>query len=253
MKKVIFTIFFITLLATVKASAEVVVYLASGYGTGQEVQLTLGNLADPNFPKPRHDLPVLFVHGQQFGDSKSYLGDWQQSFNGLPSFRETLGVAENSWLGIEPYYIDLEDFQDDEEKKNRSIEDEALKIKEAVQLILLHQGDPGAARIKVAVIAFGKGAISARCYLKKLWEDQNRRLSFHPVSELIAISPPNHGLSAEEGFEESADRDSLVMKQLCNGYDENCNRYPEPGSHDFIEKLIGTEPDIFLIQKIARE
>ncbi len=240
------TILFIFFVAAINMSAEVTVYLAPTYGTdGKEVQLTLEGLTSPDFPRPKHHIPVLFVHGHHFinrewvggATPKSYQQDWQQPFNDLPCFRETLKLAENSWLEIEPYYIDLEDYRDDEEKKNRSIEEDASKIQEAIKLILLHQGDPGATNKKVAIIAYGKGAISARYYLDKLWKEQNRRLSFHPVSELIAISPPNHGFPVHRV--DIMDRDSLQYQQLSNGYDENCNRFPDPRSHDFIEKLNG--------------
>jgi len=269
MLKMRLIIVFIFFAAAIKAAAEVTVYLAPGYSTdGKEVQLTLEGLTNPKFPRPNNHNPVLFVHGHHFinilkkhpkktsfGDEvpkerhqtdrewvggatpKSYQRDWQRPGNGLPCFRDTLELAENSWLEIEPYYIDLEDYQDDEEKKNRSIEADALKIQEAVNLILLHQGDPGATNIKVAIIAYGKGAISARFYLDKLWEEQKRRLSFHPVSELIAISPPNHGFPANRVA--IMDRDSLQYQQLSNGYDESCTRFPNPRSHDFIEKLNG--------------
>lgn len=231
-------ILFIFSAAAILISAEVTVYMAPFYGSdGKEVQLTLEGLTNPNFPRPRHHIPVLFIHGHHFGTNKSYQRDWQQPFNGLTCFRETLGLVENSWLEIEPYYIDLEDYRDDEEKKNRSIGEDAFKIQEAIKLILLHQGDPGGTNKKVAIIAYGKGAISARCYLDKLWKDQNRRLAYHPVSELIAISPPNHGFPA--GRMDIMDRDSLQYQQLSNGYNETCNRHPDPRSHDFIEKLNG--------------
>jgi len=237
MKMKLITVF-IFLAAAIHTAAEVTVYLDPTYSSaGKEVQLTLEGLANPKFPRPKHHNPVLFVHGHHFGSTKSYQRDWQRPGNGLPCFRETLELAENSWLEIEPYYIDLEDFRDDEEKKNRSIEEDALKIQEAVNLILLHQGDPGATHKKVAIIAYGKGAISARCYLDKLWKEQNRRLAFHPVSALIAISPPNHGFPANRG--DIVDRDSLQYQQLSNGYDENCTRFPHPRGHDFIEKLNG--------------
>ena len=266
MKLIILFVFFV---AAINVTAEVTVYLAPAYGAdGKDLQLTLEGLTNPDFPRPKHHNPVLFVHGHHFinilkkhakktsfwdevpkerhqtdrewvggATPKSYQRDWQQPFNDLPCFRETLELAENSWLEIEPYYIDLEDYRNNKEKKNRSIEEDAFKIQEAIKLILLHQGDPGATNKKVAIIAYGKAAISARCYLDKLWKEQNRRLSFHPVSELIAISPPNHGFPADRI--DIMDRDSLQYQQLSNGYDENCNRYPALGSHDFIEKLNG--------------
>jgi hypothetical protein len=238
MNKMGLIIVFIFLAAAIHMTAEVTVYLDPIYGShGKEVQLTLEGLTNSKFPRPINHNPVLFVHGHHYGNTKSYQRDWQRPGNGLPCFRETLELAENSWLEIEPYYIDLEDYGDDEEKINRSIEADALKIQEAVNLILLHQGDPGATNKKVAIIAYGKGAISARFYLDKLWKEQNRRLSFHPISALIAISPPNHGFPADRF--DIMDRDSLQYQQLSNGYDENCSRFPNPRSHDFIEKLNG--------------
>ncbi len=180
MKHIILLLLFIILAGTITLPADVTVYLDPAYGTGgKNIQLTIENLNDPHFPKPKHHQPVLFVH-----DHRS---DGEKDFR---SFRETLALPENARLGIEPYYIHLED---------HNYTANAAKIKEAVELVLLHQDDPGANRKKTAIIAFGNGAVSARFYLKKLWENQNKRLSFHPVSELIAISPPSHGMEGMEG------------------------------------------------------
>ena len=179
MKHIILLLFFIILLGTVTLPADVTVYLDPAYGSdGKEIQLTMENINDPNFPKPKLHQPVLFVHNHHFDDEKD-----------VRSFRETLALPENARLGIEPYYLDLEDGK---------YADNAAKIKEAVELILLHQDDPGANRKKVAIIAFGRGALSARLYLKELWEKQHKQLSFHPVSEFIAVSPPNHGMKGME-------------------------------------------------------
>ena len=220
------------------------VYLDPRYSTeadGKDIQLSAESLIYPDFPKPINHLPVLFIHDHHFGRSqgKNFRKNWQQSLNGLPCFQETLELTENAWLGIEPYYIDLEDYKDDDEKKNRSIEEDARKIKEAVELILLHQDDPAAKTTKVVIIACGSGAISTRYFLKDLWKNQNKRLAFHPVSEFIAISPPNHGLNATNDFIQTIGQDILAFKQLNNGFDENCNRFSDPRSHDFIEKLNG--------------
>ncbi len=235
---------FTILFGAVTLWADVKVYLDPRYSTeadGKDIQLTAESLIYPDFPKPKNHLPVLFVHGHHFGRSKgkNFRKTWQQSVNGLPSFQETLELAENSWPGIEPYYIDLEDHKNADEKKNRSIEEDARKIKEAVELILLHQDDPAAKARKVVIIAYGSGVVSARYFLKDLWERQNKRLFFHPVSEFIAISPPNHGLNTTKHFIKTIDQDSLALQQLNNGWDENCNRFSDPRSHDFIEKLNG--------------
>jgi Mg-chelatase subunit ChlD len=221
---------------------DAVVYLDPEYSMdGQEVRLTTESLMDPNFPQPGNNLPVLFVHGHNFEleEGKNFKKNWQQSLNGLPSFRETLELQANAPLGIEPYYIDLEDYTDDNEKKNRTIREDAEKIKEAVQLVLLHQGDPGAQTKKVVIIAYSRGTISARYYLKTLWENQNRRLDFHPVSEFIAISPPNHGTDSTALFIETTGKGSLALKQINNGYKENCGQFSDPLSHDFIQNLNG--------------
>lgn len=177
MKHIILLLLFIILAGTITLSADVTVYLDPAYGTDGkniQLQLTIENLNDPGFPKPKHHQPVLFVH--------DHFSDGEEHFR---SFREALALRENARLGIEPYYIALE---------GHEYSDNAAKIKDAVELILLHQDDPGANRKKTAIIAFGNGAISARFYLKQLWENQGKRLSFHPVSELIAVSPPNHGM-----------------------------------------------------------
>jgi len=180
MKHIILLFFFIIiLLGTVTLPADVTVYLDPAYGSdGKEIQLTMENINDPNFPKPKHHQPVLFVHNRHFDSEKN-----------VRSFRETLALPQNARLGIEPYYIHLEE---------NNYADNAAKIKEAVELILLHQDDPGANREKVAIIAFGSEVLSARLYLKELWEKQHKQLSFHPVSELIAVSPPNHGMKGME-------------------------------------------------------
>lgn len=204
MRHTILLLFFIILLGTETLPADVTVYLDPTYGTDGkniQLQLTIENLNDPGFPKPKHYQPVLFVH--------DHFSDGEKSFR---SFRETLALPENARLGIEPYYIDLEDSK---------YADNAAKIKEAVELILLHQDDPGANRKKVAIIAFGNGALSARLYLKRLWENQEKRLAFHPVSELIAVSPPNHGM---EGME---DKDIEFIEAL-NGHPMDDSR---PGNY----------------------
>ena len=171
--------------------AEVTVYLDPIYNTnGKDIQLTVENLMDPKFPKPKNQLPVLFIPELVSRNENSFRECFQQSLNGLPSFRDTLQVEENSSLGIEPYYMDSNTFTED-----NSIEANAHKIEEAVNLILLHQGAPEAKTKKVAIIAYGSGAASTHIYLKNLWERQNKKLSFQPVSEFIAISPSNNDLN----------------------------------------------------------
>ncbi|HLP48273.1 MAG TPA: choice-of-anchor X domain-containing protein, partial [Candidatus Kapabacteria bacterium] len=172
-------------------TAEVTLYLDPVYSSsGEDLRLTVENLMNSSFPKPKNQLPVLFITGHDFGNGNNFHGIFQQPFNGLPCFRDTLLQAGNSFLGIEPYYLDLETSTGD-----GGIKIDAGKIEEAVNLILLHQGTPGAETKKVVIIAHGNSVISTRYYLKNLWERQNKRLSFHPVSEFIAISPPNDDLN----------------------------------------------------------
>lgn len=166
--------------------ADVAVYLDPVYSSdGKDIRLTVENLMNPNFPKPKNQLPVLFVPGYDFGNRTGFREIFQRPFNGRPCFRDTLLQAENSPLEIEPYYLDLET---PKENENVSTAEDAGKIEEAVRLILLHQGAPDAKTKKVVIIAYGSGAASARHYLKNLWERQNKKLSFHPVSEFIAIN-----------------------------------------------------------------
>jgi Mg-chelatase subunit ChlD len=197
MKKKILLLSVLIFLVAVKLPAEgakVKVYLDPSYSTtGEDIRLTLDSFIDPGFPEPRNHLPVLFIHDNGVEDGKHFRKHWQQPLNGWPSFMETLQLPENSRLGIEPYYIDLDDSDNSEGTKNRSVEEDARKIKEAIGLILFHQDDPAAKNKKVVIIAYGSGAITARYYLKDLWETQNKSLAFHPVSEFIAVSPPNHG------------------------------------------------------------
>lgn len=175
--------------------ADVAVYLDPVYSTnGKDIRLTVENLLDPNFPKPKNQLPVLFVPGHDFGNTTGFREIFQQPFNGLPCFRDTLLIAENSSLEIEPYYLDMET---PAEGETNSTEVDAGKIEEAVKLVLLHQGAPDAKTKKVVIIAYGSGAASVRYYLKDLWERQNKKLSFHPVSEFIAINAAPTDLCAK--------------------------------------------------------
>jgi hypothetical protein len=226
----------IVLTGTVNAAGNVKLFLDPSYNTdGKEILLTVENLENPKFPKPKHGRPVLFIHDIRFNkneeDGKSFRRDFQLSFNGLPSFQETLAAPGNVHLDIEPYYLDLEeDPGDDREAEDsgyRSIEADAARIKEAVELILLRHDDPAAHEKKVSIIAYGCGAISARFYLNELWEKQDKQLPFHPVSELIAISPPNHGFN-EKSWQIACNMSDDFIEKL-NGHslrDTNTLHYP---------------------------
>ncbi|NJN00843.1 MAG: hypothetical protein HC793_04580, partial [Aquincola sp.] len=137
-------------------------------------------------PPDRPKLPVLFVHGHNPTDDDTdfnYKKNWWNDLNTLPSFKRTLEA--NLGLGIEPYYIRFED-------QDRSIDLDANEIQEAVDLILQRHDPNGTANVRVAIIAYSKGTISARKYLKNLDAQQP---ALNPISTFVAIAPPNHGIN----------------------------------------------------------
>lgn len=144
-------------------------------------------------------LPVLFVHGHNTDSANdadfNYQKNWQDTTR--VSFKPTLGL--NPALDIEDYYIRFED-------QSHSISEDATDISDAIDLIL-HRHDPNYAyphvsgqtsHVKVVIVAYSKGTLSARLYLKSLVTNivgmPPPRPGFNPVSEFIAISPPNHGI-----------------------------------------------------------
>ncbi|MCB1033281.1 MAG: hypothetical protein KDD47_05545 [Acidobacteria bacterium] len=198
--------------------------------------------------EPANPLPVLFVHGHNLtSDSdldRNYEKNWVDRLCDLPSFDEALG--HNPRLDIEAYYLRFED-------QHRPVEDDAAEIARAVDLIL-HRHDPSydpqdpdrRTNARVAVIALSKGTISTRLYLKWLDDytasgcDGSRDLpcvkaGFNPVSEFIAIAPPNHGL---RNLATSKVKGSYALSQLNNGYGKHCLIELEKGL-DFIENLNG--------------
>ncbi len=176
-----------------------------------EIRLADDTVLGPNSPAPAGRKPVLFVHGHKPGLSPepgpNYIVNWQDPRDGT-SFKNTLEHADNSQLDIEAYYINFAD-------QDRSILDDANAISFAVTRILKRH-DPnfdqtGTTAVRVAIIAYSKGTLSARLYLKSLDEpladlpadfpaavsDDNVLVpppAFNPVSEFVAISPPNHGI-----------------------------------------------------------
>jgi hypothetical protein len=204
---------------------------------------------DANSPPPQGRLPVLFVHGHNDNEQDTnfnYRQNWQEALRGLPSFKDALRLEENSGLGIEPYYIRFRD-------QSRSITVDAREIGDAIDRIL-HRHDPAydyphnpaqTTHVQVVIIAYSKGTISARQYLKSL-ETQvpgmpAPRPGFRPVSEFIAIAPPNHGIRARA----FASTNSLSVKQLYNGYRPqgllfNCgDSFNTPDATDYIQLLNG--------------
>lgn len=209
-----------------------------------DVHLADDSLLDAGSPAPQGNLPVLFVHGHGGDDEASdpnYQNNWQETLNGLPSFSQALDLAENDGLGIEEYYIRFLD-------QDRSITDDAAEIGEAIELIL-HRHDPNypaePTPVQVAVIAYSKGTISARQYLKSLQTQvpglPAPRPDFRPVSEFAAIAPPNHGIDTIL----FATTTSLAVEQLYNGYRPDgaffdCgDSFNNSAATDYIELLNG--------------
>lgn len=187
----------------------------------------------PENPTPLNTtrIPILFVHGHNLNEAMdqgfNYRKNWQQPLDysillKLPSFKIALDLPQNANLGVEPYYIRFQD-------QNRSITEDAAEIGEAVSRILRRHDDPGASQVKVVIIAYSKGTMSTRWYLN------NMMPASQPVSEFIAISPPNHGLRASTNVTPS----SLALRQLNNGFDDQCGAFNEVESMNFIEILNG--------------
>lgn len=186
--------------------------------------------------------PVLFVHGH----FHNFQETWLEPVNGFTSFGAAL--TANSQLGIKPYFINFQN-------NNRSIVEDAIEIGQAIEIILGRHNlnydpdNPDSIVRKVAIIAYSKGAISTRLYLKTLYPLEgeffpdvlggpvilpDRDTSFRPVSEFIAISPPNHGLK-----QLVTSSSPLSVKQLNNGYGIFCQPLNDYAATDFISKLNG--------------
>ncbi len=231
------------------SAAVIALLVISSTGLGlaevSVVYLKDGTLLTANSPAPDGSLPVLFVHGHKPGlasdPDPNYKINWQKMFNGLPSFKDALELSQNEPLGIEPYYIHFED-------QHRSIVQDASDIADSVERILARHDPnhvPGTANpatdIKIAIIAYSKGTVSGRLYLKSLHEQQYDlpapRAGFNPISEFVAISPPNHGLNIEDLYTAT----STSLRQLNNGYKQDCSSFvlPLPDTVGFIETLNG--------------
>ena len=168
------------------------------------------NVADvKNGTVPRR-IPVLFVHGHNADSDNDVELNYHRNFqdDARTSFYQTLELRKNAWLDIEDYYIRFTD-------QAHSISQDALAIRDAVDLIL-HRHDTSysyphvdgeTTQVRVVIIAYSKGTISSRLYLKNLLADQN--YDFNPISEFIAIAPPNHGIEVLSS--------SCSGQQLMNG------------------------------------
>ena len=231
---------------------------------------TLVTLPDPPPAAPPGRRPVLFVHGHRFDIASDHDSDtnpnYQVNFierlDGLPSF--DLTIARNSNLNIEPYYIRFVD-------QARSISEDANDISAAVDLIVRRHNpgfdvsNPAAPpAVQVAIIAYSKGTISSRQYLQRLqgavtYPDgvsaPAARPNYRPVSEFIAISPPNHGISS--ALFRLLLPASLSVRQLHNGQKGKSNispacgePYNSPEADHFIEILNGDSNLDFTIPNI---
>jgi hypothetical protein len=183
----------------------------------------------PSTPTPPRRLPVLFVHGHNSDNAQdadfNYQKNWQDPAR--VSFKPTLELNDNAGLDLEDYYIRFED-------QGRSISEDATDISDAIDLIL-HRHDSSYAyphvsgqtsHVKVMIIAYSKGTLSARLYLKSLQANlpgmPPARPGFNPVSEFIALAPPNHGIATALGT-------TCAGQQMMNGRSAlTCREFGQP-------------------------
>ena len=183
----------------------------------------------PTIPAPPRRLPVLFIHGHNADNALdadfNYQKNWQDPSR--VSFKPTLELNDNAGLDIEDYYIRFED-------QGRSISEDGTDISDAIDLIL-HRHDPSYAyphvsgqtsHVKVVIVAYSKGTLSARLYLKSLQTNlvgmPPARPGFNPVSEFIALAPPNHGIATALGT-------TCAGQQMMNGRSAlTCREFGQP-------------------------
>ena len=243
--------------------AFALVLLLPGATQAIEVHLRDDSLLGPESAPPLGRVPVLFVHGHaiEFGSGAdsatddpsdpNYRKNWWNALGDLPSFKLALDHPGNAGLDVEPYYIRLVD-------QARSITEDAREIGEAVDMIV-QRHNPGFAvtapaappPVQVVMVGYSKGAISTRQYLKSLTTpvgDSGQpplpapRPDYRPVSDFIAISPPNHGLATSLFV--STTRTSV--QQLYDGvkpdspFGPDCgDSYGNPLADNFIATLNG--------------
>ena len=231
---------FFTVLFATDASAFELFWIDDA---GTQHEITGANGTCPSQPKSR---PVLFVHGHppatQSGQSL------QRNWVDGTSFNAAIMLSENQGLGIEDYYIEFA-------VADRSILEDANKIGEAIALVQACQNpDQPPAGVKLAIIAYSKGTISTRTYLRARHmagqtpaQDLSSEFmgdvpltphspAFNPVSEFIAVASPNHGLK----FPAAND---LPIQQLNNGVGGLvCVSLGEPLASGFMSRLNGVNP-----------
>ena len=223
---------------------------------------------DPNVQAMLTKQPILFVHGHRLSlffqsdpaNDPHYLRTWviePDYDSSLSSFAKA--IQDNPGLNLEPFYLNFG-------LHNRSIVEDAQDIAWAVgRLVALYNPmwEPHKPlQTQIAIIAFSKGTISTRVYLKNLFfyqihqdegvTEESPYFEFvdpqpmNPVSEFVAIAPPNHGLKIipEEAQDEpiKALLDGFLAtepgRQLSNGFDGHCNPLVFPIT-EFMEQLNG--------------
>ncbi|MFK8017534.1 MAG: hypothetical protein AB8G17_19075 [Gammaproteobacteria bacterium] len=200
---------------------------------------------------PLHDRPVLFVHGHNgfstTDDDFQFRKDWVDTADAMPSFAQTLRASANAGLGLEPYFLRLKN-------QSRSIVEDAAEVRAALWVILSQHdvnfsvadgdagGDGPASDVRIVLVSYGKGAISARLALKSLVEPVAglpAPVAFKPVSEFIAIAPPNHGVMERE----SPVAGQRSGAQLANGVgppsEDGCAPLDETNAQRFLARLNG--------------
>lgn len=186
--------------------------------------------------------PILFVHGHL----RNYEATWLNSANSLTSFGAAL--TANNHLALEPYFLNFQN-------NNRSIVEDAFEISQAVDIILdrhnanYDPANPNSIRKQLVIIAYSKGTISTRLYLKGLYRGSSTLSNvltapditlpehgdnFRPVSEFIAIGPPNHGIKTTV-----TTSSPLPVKQLNDGYNLLCLSLNDNAATDFMGELNG--------------
>ena len=186
--------------------------------------------------------PILFVHGHL----RNYEATWLNSTNSLTSFGAAL--TANNHLAIEPYFLNFQN-------KDRSIVEDAFEIGQAVDIILERHNanydptNPDSILQQLVIISYSKGTISTRLYLKGLYRGSLtlpnvltvpditlpvHGNNFRPVSEFIALAPPNHGLKAAV-----TTNSPLPVKQLHDGYRLSCLSLNDNAATDFMGELNG--------------
>lgn len=210
----------------------------------QVIEVTGSTGSCPSPPKSR---PVLFVHGHPLDGSSSSTPSYQRNWVDGTSFNLTLGLNENQGLDIQDYYIEFQ-------VRDRSILEDANKIGQAIGLIQDCQNSSNPSDVKVAVVAYSKGTISTRLYLRSrhaasLGQDLSSEFpgdvpliphspATNPVSEFIALAAPNHGLRAVALI-----ANELPIQQLNNGRwrAAPCLQFTDPRATDFMSRLNGLD------------